>query len=197
VRWRRLEEEYAGAIELEWKSFLLRPTPQPHADPAAALEKFRRYTQSWLRVAADPDAGEFQVWRSDEGPPTHSVPPHLVSKAAARLGEEAFERIHRRLMRAYFKENRDISDNRVLLELWLDVGLEASDFAAIRDPGLLQAVIDDHNDALGHGVTGVPAVRLESDPGVVVGALPMERYRSWIDHALAPSGGDARSGRSP
>jgi hypothetical protein len=61
VRWRRLEAEYAGTIEVRWKSYLLRPAPQESGDPVAALEKFRRYTQSWLRVAADPDAGEFHL----------------------------------------------------------------------------------------------------------------------------------------
>jgi predicted DsbA family dithiol-disulfide isomerase len=87
-------------------------------------------------------------------------------------------------MRAYFKENRDISDNEVLLELWLDVGLEGADFAAVRDPELLQAVIDDHNEALACGATGVPAVRLEDNPAVIVGAHPIDRYRSWIDRIL-------------
>lgn len=185
MRWRRLEAEYAGRIAVEWKSFLLRSAPQEFGDPAAALEKFRRYTQGWLRVAAQPDAGEFRVWRSDEGPPSHSVPPHLVSKAAARLGRDAFERIHERLMRAYFTENRDISRSEVLLELWLDAGLDAADFAATRDPALIEAIIGDHNEALACGTTGVPAVRLQDEPAATVGAHPIERYRSWIDAALA------------
>ena len=185
MRWRRLEAEYAGKVELQWKSYLLRPAPQVSGDPIAALEEFRRYTTSWLRVAADQDAGEFQVWQSDEGPPSHSVPAHLVSKAAARLGKDAFERIHERLMRAYFTENRDISDNEVLLELWLDVGLDEADFGTAQDPELLQAVIDDHNEALECGATGVPAVRLEDNPAVTVGAHPIDAYRSWIDRTLA------------
>ena len=184
MRWRRLEVEYAGKVELVWKSYLLRPTPQASSDPSATLEKFRRYTMGWLRVAADQDAGEFQVWQSDEGPPSHSIPAHLVSKAAARLGKDAFERIHERLMRAYFKENRDISNNEVLLELWLEVGLDEADFAAVRDPELLQAVIDDHNEALECGATGVPAVRLEDNPAVTVGAHPVDQYRSWIDRTI-------------
>jgi predicted DsbA family dithiol-disulfide isomerase len=194
VRWRRLEAEYAGKVELQWKSYLLRPAPQVSSDPIAALEKFRHYTSSWLRVAAGQDTGEFQVWQSDEGPPSHSVPAHLVSKAAARLGKDAFERIHERLMRAYFTENRDISNNEVLLELWLDVGLDETDFATAQDPELLQAVIDDHDEALECGATGVPAVRLEDNRAVTVGAHPIDAYRAWIDRTLArqeeDTGGD-------
>ena len=89
VRLRRLESEYAGRIELDFRAFLLRPEPRPafgseeHA--ARALERFRRYTTSWERVAAEPDAGEFRVWASNAGPPSHSIPAHQVAKAAARL----------------------------------------------------------------------------------------------------------------
>ena len=81
MRLRRVEEEFAGRVVVEWRSFLLRP----HPDPRRTLEKFRVYTQSWQRAAEDPDGGTFQVWQSDAGPPSHSVPPHLVAKAAARL----------------------------------------------------------------------------------------------------------------
>ena len=49
VRLRTLERE--GAVRLEWRSFLLRPRP----DPERTLEKFRAYTQSWRRPAAEPD----------------------------------------------------------------------------------------------------------------------------------------------
>lgn len=185
MRLRRLEEEYEGQIELEWKSYLLRPQPRPPGDRAAALEKFRRYTESWLRPAADPDGGDFQVWQSDEGPPSHSVPAHLVSKAAARLGRDEFERLHQRLLRAYFKENRDISREETLLELWLEVGLPEEAFAASTDPEILQEVIDDHREALELGATGVPAVRLDGNPAVIVGAHPIELYRRWIDRSLA------------
>ena len=163
MRWRRLEEEYAGRIELQWKSYLLRPTPRQNSDPIAAHEKFRRYTKGWERVAADPDAGDFAPWHTEEGPPSHSIPAHLVSKAAAQLGPEAFEKIHERLMRAYFKESRDISRPAVLFELWRDVGLPEREFTRADDPALLQAVIDDHNEALELGATGLPAARLDGD----------------------------------
>jgi predicted DsbA family dithiol-disulfide isomerase len=191
VRWRRLEEEYGDRIELEWKSYLLRPTPRDLSDRVTALEKFRRYTRGWERVAADPDAGEFNVWASDEGPPSHSIPAHLVSKAAQQLGRDAFGRIHERLMRAYFQESRDISRSDVLLEMWLDAGLPEEEFARADDPALLQAVIDDHNEALGLGATGVPAARLDGNPAVIVGAHPVDLYRTWIERTLTKQAAEA------
>lgn len=185
MRLRRLEDEYEGRIELIWKSYLLRPQKREHSDREAALEKFRHYTKSWLRPAAEPDGGDFQVWQSDEGPPSHSVPAHLVSKAAARLGRAEFQRLHERLMRAYFKENRDISRPEVLRELWLDVGLPEEALAVATEPEILQEVIDDHRSAQELGATGVPAVQLEGNPAIIVGAHPEELYRRWFDRSLA------------
>lgn len=184
MRLRRLEEEYAGRVELDWRSYLLRPEPRVSRDRARAMEKFRRYTESWRVPAADADAGEFRVWQSDEGPPSHSVPAHLVAKAAARQGKEAFRRMHERLLRAYFSESRDISDDETLRALWLEVGLDPGAFESRNDPELLRAVLSEHREALEAGATGVPAMRLADNPAVVVGAHPVELYRRWFDRSL-------------
>src|SRR5262245_57588101 len=82
VRLRHLESRHAETVELEWRSFLLRPEPRPGE---RSLEKFRRYTESWLRPAAEEDSGTFRVWQGDAGPPSHSVPPHVVAKAALAI----------------------------------------------------------------------------------------------------------------
>jgi predicted DsbA family dithiol-disulfide isomerase len=195
VRLRRLEEQYEGRVDLEFKSFLLRPQPRPEPEneehAAAALEKFRKYTQNWKRIGAESDAGEFRAWQTEEGPPSHSVPAHLVAKAAARLGREPFRRMHERLLRAYFVENRDISRDPVLRELWDELGLDAGAFAAREDPALHDEVIADHEEALRLGATGVPAVRLEDNEAVIVGAQPAELYQRWIDRQLARRGATA------
>jgi predicted DsbA family dithiol-disulfide isomerase len=181
VRLRRIEEEFGDRVRVEWRSFLLRPQP----DPSRTLERFRAYTQSWLRAAADDDAGTFRVWEGDAGPPSYSVPPHLVAKAAALLGAGAFTRIHERLLHAYFAENRDITDTDTLRALWREVGLRDADFARASDPALLRKVIAEHREAVAAGVTGVPAVRVEGDDAVMVGALPLETYRRWVERRLS------------
>ena len=53
VRLRGLEAAYGGRVELDWRAYLLRPDPRSPSDPQAALEKFRRYTRSWERPAAE------------------------------------------------------------------------------------------------------------------------------------------------
>ena len=181
VRLRRLQEEFGERLALVWQSFLLRPYP----DRSRTLEQFRTYTRSWERPAAEPDAPTFRVWDSDAGPPSHSMPPHLVAKAAAALGPDAFERMHARLLAAYFAENRDVTDADTLVQLWMEVGLPAADFARAGDQALVEAVVREHNEAVSLGVTGVPAVRMVGNDVPMLGALPYESYRRWVERALA------------
>ena len=181
VRLHCLEEEFEGLLRLEWRSYLLRPNPSERRD----LARFRAYTRSWLRPAAEQDSGSFQVWQSDVGPPTHSIPAHQMAKAAARLGEEAFRHIHSGLLYAYFTENRDISDPDTLRELWLEAGLPDAGFAEREDPALLERILDEHALAVDGGATGVPAVRMQGNDAIVVGAHPLELYRRWVRRTLA------------
>jgi predicted DsbA family dithiol-disulfide isomerase len=180
VRLRRLEEELGESLRIDRRAFLLRPRP----DPTRTLEAFRAYTRSWLRVAADPDGGEFRVWESDAGPPSHSIPPHLVAKAAERLGPDGLRRMEERLFHAYFAENRDITDRETQRALWGEAGLPADRFASADAPELLSETLADHAEAVEWGVAGVPAVRMVGQDGMVIGAQPLAIYRRWIQRAI-------------
>lgn len=182
VRLQRIEEEFAGRVELEFRSYLLRPRPSPGG---RNLEKFRSYTESWQRPAAEEDGGSFRVWQGDEGPPSHSIPPHLVAKAARALGDPPFRAVHDRMLHAYFAENRDISTDDTLLAIWREAGLPDPAFERREDPALLKQVIDEHNSALESGVSGVPSVMLAGQDIPLTGAQPLALYRRWIERALA------------
>jgi predicted DsbA family dithiol-disulfide isomerase len=175
VRLRRLEDELGGRLELTWQSYLLRPVPAPRT-----LASFREYTRSWLRPAAEPDAAPFQVWASDRGPPSHSVPPHVMAKAAASLGEESFRRVHGGLLHAYFAESRDITDPATLREIWLESELPDGELHRLEDPLHRETVLAEHAAAQALGVNGVPAARLDGNDAFVVGALPVDSYRRWV-----------------
>ena len=174
-----LEREFGSDLHVEWRAFLLRPSP----DAGRTLERFRAYTQSWLRPAAEPDAPEFRTWASDEGPPSHSMPAHVLAKAAATLGAVAFAAVHARILRAYFVESRNVTDRDVQRALWRESGLADADFARIDAPGHAAAVLAEHRDALEHGVTGVPAVMLVGNDVPTLGAMPLDTYRRWITRA--------------
>ena len=90
-------------------------------------------------------------------------------------------------MGAYFGENRDISRMEVLRALWGELKLPVEVFDGIdgiEGSELLDEVLADHREALDCGATGVPAVQLEGNPAVIVGAHPVELYRRWVDRSL-------------
>jgi predicted DsbA family dithiol-disulfide isomerase len=176
-RLERLQRELGDGLGLEWRSFLLRPRLEAGRD----LERFMRYTQSWLRPAAEQDAPVFRVWESSEGPPTHSVPPHLAAKAAAARGPDAFAALHPRLLRAYFEQSRDISSLDTLRAIWGEAGLPEADFAACLDERFVAQTLSEHNEAVSLGITGVPAVRVAGTDAFVLGAQPLASYRRWVE----------------
>jgi predicted DsbA family dithiol-disulfide isomerase len=177
----RLEDEFQGRIAIDWRSYLLRPTPKPNRD----LEKFRRYTESWRRPAEEPDAGPFQVWSTDAPPPTHSLPAHRTSKAARRISKEAFRALHERLLTDYFSENRDISDAGELRSLWAQVELPLEAFDAMDSKELDAEVFRDFEEAQSLSATGVPGLRRADNDIIIVGAQPEEVYRRWFERSLA------------
>ena len=180
-----VEAALGDSIRVEWRSFLLRPQPDPARRGPEALEKFRHYTKSWLRVAEDEPRAPFQVWASDAGPPSHSVPAHLAAKAAAALGADAGRRMRERLFRAYFAESRDISDPTALFGLWRELALPEAEFDRCAEPALVQRILAEHREAEERGASGVPAVRLEDDDFVLLGAQPEAVYLRWLQRALA------------
>jgi predicted DsbA family dithiol-disulfide isomerase len=181
-RLERLAVEYEGQIEIEWRSYLLRPEKK---EVARDLERFRKYTESWMRPGSESDAGPFRVWSTDEGPPSHSVPPHRVAKAAARVSPEAFGKMHTRLMSAYFAENRDISSFDVLRELWDGEALPSDAFEVAHSDEIESLIFSEFEEARRLGATGVPAMRRADNEAVIVGAHPESLYRRWIERSLA------------
>lgn len=185
LRLEALEAEFGGAIRIDWKSYLLRPEPRVGGD----LERFRAYTRSWERPAADEPLAGFRTWQGDEGPPSHSVPAHVAAKAAAALGRAEGSEYRRRLFRAYFSESRDVSREPTLRALWADAGLAPEAFEKVRDPAFEARVRAEHDEALALEASGVPAVRVASSAFVLVGAQPVETYRRWFRRTLDGSAG--------
>ena len=176
MRLDKLAKEFPDDCEIEWKAFLLRPYPEPRS-----LEDFRKYTESWRRPAADPDGGRFTVWSTDEPPPSHSVPPAIAAKAAARQGPEAFARFHEALMESYFHLNRNITEPANLTRIAGETGLDVAAFVeAMKDPAIAREVVDDHNQAVSMGISGVPTVVVDGR-WKLTGAQPLEIYRRVVE----------------
>ena len=93
---------------------------------------------------------------------------------------------HRRLMDAYFAENRTISDPNVLAEFAAACGADPGSFLSFvveHQQRLAQVVIDDHNASIEHGVTGVPTILLD-EILPVQGAQDFDVYVQYIQRLI-------------
>ena len=186
VRLEKIEDEYGGQVDFDWRGYLLRPEPRHRTPGTESLEKFRRYTRSWRRPGSEEDAGDFGDW-GDASPPSHSVPAQVAARAASGLGRAEYRRLQRELFSAYFSRCRDISSESVLVECWEAAALPRDAFPELEDPGRVRSVLAEHREALEVGATGVPGVRLRDNPAIVVGAQPVEVYRRWVERQLSRS----------
>ena len=150
------------------------------------LSQFKEYTKlSWELPRNEEPSINFRPWSSDEGPPSHSIPPHLMAKTAERLGMIAFEQVHDYMFHAFYTNSRDITSLQVLKEIWGELDLPLEAFEEIHNPIILNIVMEQHKEALIHDTTGVPAVRIESGlHSVIVCAEPEENYRRLIQSML-------------
>lgn len=181
MRLEKIEAEYADTVEVVWKSFMLRPTPQPRS-----LEQHREYTRSWLNPASQPESGEFAVWATENEPPTHSVPALVAGKAAATFGDEAFHRFHLEVMRAYFAENRTISELDVLTDVAATAEIPSDEFRERLEndrQAFEDQVFAEHTEAVSLGVTGIPSVVVD-DALLIPGAVEADVYRRIIRDRL-------------
>ena len=189
VRLRQIEDEYGERVAFDWRSYLLRPEPRRPGDEKGALERFRAYTHSWQRPASESDSGVFGTW-GDAAPTSHSLPPQIAARAAARFGTVSLRAFQAELFARYFSQCRDISAPEELEAAWQSAGLPG-DLSSLRgDAGLERAVRDDHREALEVGATGVPGVRLKGNPAIVVGAQPVAVYRRWVERQFARAAGE-------
>jgi len=164
-----------------WRAFLLRT-----GDKATDQAKFVAYTESWRRPGEAEPGAEFRVWSTDESQPTSSIPAHVAAKSLALIEPAASDDFHHRLLRAYFTENRTISDWAVLADLARDVGLDRDEFLSLtaeRERTLSESVIAEHNEAIAQGITAVPTMVLD-EVLPVQGAQEVETISRWIERLI-------------
>lgn len=177
-----LKRRMGDAIDVQWKSFLLRTEPK-----TTSLEKFTQYTESWARPAEmEPNAKFTTPWASGATPPSSSFPAQMAWKASAHFGDEAQQRYHHALLDAYFVQNRNISDGPELAQIAHECDIDKDEFVQLfteQHDSLRDVVAAEHNDAIGRGVTAVPTVMLgEAFP--VPGAQDVETYERLVSRVI-------------
>jgi len=179
VRLDELARREGDDITIEWKSFLLRPAPEERSK-----DDFAAYTESWARPAGmEPETAFSYPW-AGEAPPASSLNSAVAGKVAEQISTDGGSEFHRRLLTAYFTDNRTISDLETLADIAEESGLSRdefmSTFADQRTP-LLRLVYDEHNLAVNSGITGVPAVVVD-DRFLVPGAVDVDQYERVLEH---------------
>lgn len=178
-----VKEHFGDRIVIEWKSFMLRSTETGRK----TREEFIAYTQNWARMPeADPRLEVTAPWASEHEHPSHSLPALAASKLAAIHGPHAEEAFHRAMFKAYFLENRTISDTAVIAAIAGDCGLDSVEFATEfreREKELGDQVISDHQNAMRLGINAVPTIIVD-DRVSIPGAQDTDTYIRVLEQLL-------------
>lgn len=179
MRLKKIKEEYGEKVDVQYRVFMLRPEP----DPTAVFNDYRK--NHWTNANSQPDSGRFVMWEANgEEFPNCSMPSAEAGLAARLQGREAWEAFHDNLLAAFFTENRNISDKKVVFEVAEKSGLDMDRFRDdVESGGLRQKAIKEHMEATNIGITGIPSV-VVNEKAVLVGAVPTEQYRYVIDSIL-------------
>lgn len=116
---------------------------------------------------ADAHGPDWKVWE-DESFPSRDMPPHEAAKCAALQGEEAFAKYHVMLHRARHKDKKDITNQLILRDLAIEVGLDVARWEEDMKSGATVSLIaQDHEEGAGeYGVFGVPTLLFQKGKAV-------------------------------
>lgn len=109
---------------------------------------------------------------------------HKLLTATGRvLGWETQTALKLALFKAYFQDNRDVSDEAVLLDVAESVGI-ADAAAWLADEKLSEAVRAEENIWIDRNVSGVPAIILDGKY-MIPGAQGVENFKSIVEKVQA------------
>jgi len=183
VRLRKLREELGHQLRIEWRSFPLRPVP----DPTVRFHGTYREA-AWKRIQAltAADGILYEPWSKEEYP-TWSLPSLEATKCAALQGEELFERLHLRLYEAFFTRGINIGEPQHVARIAEEAGCEMDQYRVDLESGHARALVlqDVELAARHHGVRAIPTIIIITDNGEprersLVGLQPIEVYRSAL-----------------
>lgn len=163
---RRFEEamaefEHPGEVEITWKSFQLNPNMQ--TDPSINIHQYLADAKGWnLDYAKQMNDGVTEMAESvglqydfDRAVVANSFKAHRFSHLATKhgLGDAAEEA----LFKAYFSQGRNIDDNKTLLDLAAEIGLDAIEAQQMLNTTTFSAEVnEDIAEARELGISGVP-----------------------------------------
>ncbi len=180
VRLQKLEEEYGDKINISWRSYPLVVQEVPNRLISSHSVESRR------RAALEEDKISFSPWNPGEPYPASSMPALRAAKCAQLQGEEAFQRFHIALFRAFFEEAMNIGEREVLISLAKKTGLDVERFSSDFSRRLLEEeVLAEYEDGRAeYEGWGIPIV-VVGGRYPITGVVPIAIYRRAIDLCLA------------
>ena len=129
---------------------------------------------------------DFQPWATQNAPPSGSLPAQIAHKVVLSEWPEMAMDMHYILLKAYFSENRTVSNWDVLADLVSSIGGDSDHFLSVvqeKREIFTNTVISEHNEAINQGITAVPTV-LINNVLPVPGAQETETYINWIGRII-------------
>ncbi|MBM6579117.1 DsbA family oxidoreductase [Microvirga sp. BT689] len=178
----RIQAELGDEVEIDWRSFELRPEPEPTLDPNA--EYLHRVWSQSVYPMAEARGLSLKL------PPVQPRSRRAHEAAEFARGAGLLDAMNRALFKAFFEEGRDLADLDVLLDIGRSVDLEADDLReALASGRYTQQVLEDQQLARQIGISGVPAliVTAGAQAYLVSGAQSYETVMSVIAQARRES----------
>lgn len=180
--------ERAGDVEVTYRAFELDPTVPPGGEPLDAYLARKFGGPAAVSAAHDrlarigADAGIEFRWQGKRRVNTFDA--HRLSAwSLAAGGPEAQARVVRSMFRAYFTDNADVADHRVLSRLAGDAGLDADEAGEVLATGAFtDAVRADERAAAERDIHAVPTFVVE-DRWMVPGAQDVDTFVRVLDRA--------------
>ncbi len=184
---------HSPEVTVTWRSFELDPeapaeTPGTGAELLAGkygvgLDRAREMERNVAAVAA----GEGLAYDLEHARIGSSFDAHRLLQWARRRDRQ--DEMTERLFAARFVEGRLLSDAETLVELAVEVGLDAGEVRAmLAGDELASAVRADEATARQLGITGVPMFVVDRRIGMS-GAQPAEQLLALLEHAWEGGGG--------
>ncbi len=189
------------AVEVIWRSFELdadapRSTSGNLVDRLA--EKYRVTREQAAEMNANVvamAAAEGLDFRLDEARPGNTLDAHRLIHHAGTQGLQGEAK--ERLLRAYFTEGRAIGERDTLVDVAVELGLDADETrATLASDAYVEAVRHDELAAARYGIRGVPFFVVDGAFGVS-GAQPTDVFTQLLERAWGEGRAAARPAAAP
>ncbi|WP_175373429.1 DsbA family protein [Paenibacillus agri] len=176
---RKLEEEYAPLLTIEYRMGGLLPGWEHFSDGGNGISKPSDVAHHWEEIAEQSGMSmDGDVWLED---PLHSsYPPSIAFKAAQLQGKEQADAYLRRLREMVFLEKVNIAKEEALIQASIDVGLDTERFKrSYHDPATAELFYQEIEEGAELGVRGFPTILIVDEEGQgarVSGYRPYQHY---------------------